>query len=86
MRAVEAAFKAGSGTSSMAAAAAQDASGTKGDLFYSLLYQGLYLEAEGDADGSKAAMMQALNTPYAQSSGDYMCAVAKAHCLRRSWM
>ena len=86
MRAVEAAFKAGSGTGSMEAAAIRDATGSRGDLFYSLLYQGLYLEAEGDAAGSKAAMLQSLDTPYVQSSGDYMCAVARVHCLRRDWL
>lgn len=86
MRAVEAAFKAGSGVESIAAAAAGDTKGTKGDLFYSLLYQGLYLEAEGDAERSKQAMLQSVETPYAQQSGDYMASVARVHCLRRGWM
>ena len=85
MRAVEAAFKAGSGVESIRAAGGTDPSGSKGDLFYSALYESLYHEAEGDAEGSKEAMLRAVATPYAKQAGDYMAALARVHCSLRGW-
>ena len=85
MRAVESAFKRGSGVASMLEAAAGDRKGTKGDLFYALLYSALYHEAEGQAGESKVAMLQAVATPYAQQSDDYMASVAHVHCKQRDW-
>ena len=85
MRAVESAFKRGSGVASMIEAAAGDRKGTKGDLFYALLYSALYYEAEGQAGESKDAMLQAVATPYAQQSDDYMASVAQVHCKQRGW-
>jgi hypothetical protein len=86
MRAVEAAFKSGDGGAIMARATAGDPAGKNGDLFYLLLYQGLFLEAEGQAEKSKHALLQSAQTPYARDSGDYMAIVAKVHCLRRGWL
>ena len=46
-------------------------------------YCGLFLEAEGDQAASIAAIRTALQTPYAQQSGDYMVAVASVHAQSR---
>lgn len=85
MRAVEAAFKAGSGVESIRAAGAADASGSKGDKFYAAMYESLYYEAEGQAEASREAMLRAVATPYAKQAGDYMAALARVHCQRRGW-
>jgi hypothetical protein len=86
MQTIESAFKEGSGVSSIQRAAHVDRDGTRGELFYCLLYQALYFEAEGEGAASKDAMLQAVGTPYAQKSGDYMAAVAAVHCQRRQWL
>lgn len=56
------------------------------DAFYGSLYEGLYAEARGDADAARAAVLQAVATPYGRQSGDYMAALARVHALRRGWM
>lgn len=85
MRAVEAAFRQGSGVGSMLDAAANDITGSTGDRFYALLYSALYHEAQGEALESQRAMLQAVATPYARRSGDYMVSVAQVHCSQRGW-
>jgi hypothetical protein len=62
------------------------------DAFYGLFYLGLYNEArfynqKDDVGNSKAAgyMRQALQTPYAVASNDYMVACARVHAQRRGW-
>eukprot|EP00884_Botryococcus_braunii_P007129 jgi/Botrbrau1/16417/Bobra.0142s0016.2 len=55
------------------------------DLFYTLLYQGLWHEAEGNEDAAKAAIVAAADSQYGKQSGDYMAALAKVHCRRRGW-
>lgn len=83
MRQIQAAFKNGSGVQSIQRVDEVDRDGKRGERFYCLLYQALYLEAEGDGEASRRAMLQAKRTPYAQNSGDYMAAVASIHCQRR---
>jgi hypothetical protein len=56
------------------------------DEFYSLLYQGLYHEARGDAEDAKAAVLAATSSTYGAQSGDYMAALAHVHALRRGWL
>ncbi len=56
------------------------------DTFYSLLYQGLYHEAKGDAAAAKQAVLAAVASEYGDRSGDYMAALAKVHALRRGWL
>jgi hypothetical protein len=45
-------------------------------------YLGLYLETQGSRDESAAAIITALQTPYARA-GDYMVAVAQVHAKSR---
>ena len=65
------------------AAAAGDAGGHA--TFYGLLYTALWYEAHEQPQEAEAAMLQAVATPYAQQSGDYMASLAKVHCQRRGW-
>jgi hypothetical protein len=83
MRAAYEAFKDGQQPSSILAAAAGDAGGSPS--FYALLYVGLWHEAHGDAAAARDAVLQAVATPYARGSGDYMAALARVHCLQRGW-
>jgi tetratricopeptide (TPR) repeat protein len=53
--------------------------------FYSWLYVSLYREAKGDDEGAKTALVAAMKTPYGNSSGDYMAALAEVHLKRRGW-
>ena len=53
--------------------------------FYSWLYVGLWYEAHGRESDAQAAILKALDTDYARSSGDYMAAVARVHAKRRIW-
>ncbi|PNH04290.1 hypothetical protein TSOC_009576 [Tetrabaena socialis] len=55
------------------------------DTFYGLLYVGLWEEAHGDAAAARKAITSAVQTQYAQRSGDYMASLARVHCLRRGW-
>ncbi len=48
-------------------------------------YVGLYHEAEGSPAEAEAAIVEAVATPYALQSGDYMASVASVHCLQRGW-
>jgi tetratricopeptide (TPR) repeat protein len=54
-------------------------SGVARDAFYASLYEGLYLEAEGDVAASKSAIDAACESAYAQHSADYMVTVARVH-------
>ena len=60
--------------------------GSASDLFYSRLYIGLWHEANGDAERAKEEILQAVETPYAKLSGDYMAGLAFVHAKRRGWM
>lgn len=82
MRAAYEAFQHGHDPSTILAAA-HDNGGH--DTFYALLYVGLWQEAHGDAEAARAAMVRAVQTPYARQSGDYMAALAGVHCARRGW-
>lgn len=84
MRAAYEAFRDGAGPAAIAAAAGPDPEA--GPSFYSLLYQGLYAEAHGDAAAAREAMRRACATQYARRSGDFMANVCRIHCLRRGWM
>ncbi|CAL8468507.1 g8047 [Coccomyxa elongata] len=55
------------------------------DTFYAQLYTGLYYESLGDASRAEEAMLAAVQSPYAQQSGDYMSGVAAVHCLTRGF-
>lgn len=66
------------------AAAGPTATGSH-DVFYALLYVGLWHEAHGDGAQAQAAITKAVGTQYAQNSGDYMAALARVHCQRRGW-
>ncbi|BDA43529.1 hypothetical protein COCOBI_04-5410 [Coccomyxa sp. Obi] len=55
------------------------------DTFYAQLYTGLFYESSGDASKAEEAMLAAVQTPYAQQSGDYMAGVAAVHCLTRGF-
>lgn len=48
-------------------------------------YAGLYSEAHGDGQAAREALLQAVATPYAQRSGDYMAALARVHVQQRGW-
>jgi hypothetical protein len=65
------------------AEAARAAGATAHDAFYAALYDGLLREAQGQAAASGAAILQALATPYAASSSDYMVCVARVHAQQR---
>jgi hypothetical protein len=65
------------------AGAARAAGASAHDAFYALLYQGLLLEAQGRAAASGECIAQALATPYAASSTDYMVSVARVHAQQR---
>lgn len=54
-------------------------------LLWAVQYTGLYHESFGDASRAEKAMLEAVQTPYAQQSGDYMAAVAAVHCLTRGF-
>ncbi len=82
MRAAYEAFRAG-GDPAAITASARDAGGH--DTFYASLYEGLWHEAHGDAQGAREAVTRAVRTAYAQLSGDYMAALARVHCQRRGW-
>eukprot|EP00242_Pyramimonas_sp_CCMP2087_P012223 CAMPEP_0198215638 /NCGR_PEP_ID=MMETSP1445-20131203/51548_1 /TAXON_ID=36898 /ORGANISM="Pyramimonas sp., Strain CCMP2087" /LENGTH=241 /DNA_ID=CAMNT_0043891461 /DNA_START=290 /DNA_END=1015 /DNA_ORIENTATION=+ len=56
------------------------------DRFYSLLYVGLWHEAQGDDEEAKRAIVESARTPYAQKSGDYMASLALVHCKERGWL
>ena len=56
------------------------------DLFYSRLYIGLWHEANGDAERAKQEILDAVDTPYAKRSGDYMAGLALVHAKRRGWL
>jgi hypothetical protein len=68
-------------------------SSSASDAFYGLFYLGLYNEARYSSSSnsssccSKAAgyLKQALQTPYALASNDYMVACARVHVVRRGW-
>ena len=72
------------GTGSLNALREAGAAGP-GPLFYSLLYEGLFAEANGDAAAAREAISAAARTPYGRDSGDYMARLAAVHCLRRGW-
>ncbi|XAR49166.1 hypothetical protein NMG60_11032262 [Bertholletia excelsa] len=61
------------------------ASGRENEYFYASLYAGLYYESEGKQDGAKFHILSATQSPYGQSSYDYMASLAKVHCLCRNW-
>lgn len=83
MRAAYAAF---SGAGSLEALVqAGTASGAPHDAFYSLLYQGLYHEARGEAEAARAAVLAAVATPYGRGSNDYMASLAGVHAAERGW-
>lgn len=83
MRAAEEAFRTGCTTDIIAAAAGRDTQGHA--AFYSLLYIALWYEAEGEQSAAKEAMLRAVETEYAEGSGDYMASLAKVHCKLRGW-
>lgn len=53
--------------------------------FYAQLYLSLWHEAFDQPDLARTAMLNAVQTPYAKSAGDYMTAVARVHCKVRGW-
>lgn len=55
------------------------------DEFYSLLYQGLFHEAQGEEQEARGAVLAATQSLYGVQSEDYMAALAKVHALRRGW-
>ena len=86
MRAAYAAFDARSATSVEDLLAVGDAAGAaSGPYFYARLYAGLYEEASGRTDASRDRILEAIASPYAQASGDYMAAVARMHASVRGW-
>jgi hypothetical protein len=62
-------------------------SGGPADEFYSLLYLGLFNEAQGEISKAENYMKSAINTKYAKAVGskDYMVDVARVHCSLRHW-
>jgi len=56
-----------------------------GAQFYSRLYYALFHESIGQMDVAKNSMLDAVATPYAEQSGDFMAALARVHSLRRGW-
>jgi hypothetical protein len=85
MRVAQVAFERGEGPSKLIAIAEQDASASRSNAFYALLYIALLNEAEGRLGDSQSAMCKALATPYAQQASDYMVSVAKVHIKQRKW-
>ena len=67
------------------AALAETGKESPGALFYSLLYTGLFAEANGREEPARAAITAAAETPYARESGDYMAGLAAVHCSLRGW-
>jgi len=84
MRAAYEAFRTGSDPSTILEAAGGDTIGHA--AFYARLYVALWNEAHGMADDAKSAMLDSLQTRYAQSSGDYMASLANVHARRRGWL
>ncbi|CAL5221290.1 g3456 [Coccomyxa viridis] len=80
MRAAYAAFQEGTSPDGILQAADHR---RPSDAFYANLYRGLFLEAENEETESMEAIRTALQTPYAQQSGDYMVAVASVHAKLR---
>ena len=62
---------------------AQAGAASAHDSFYALLYEGLLLEAQGNAPASARAISSALASPYAASSSDFMVSVARMHEKQR---
>ncbi|KAJ4750047.1 Tetratricopeptide repeat (TPR)-like superfamily protein [Rhynchospora pubera] len=60
-------------------------SGREDEFFYASLYAGLYYESLNDTDSAKFHIIEACNSLYGSSSGDYMASLAKVHCLCRNW-
>mmetsp|Transcript_21364 Transcript_21364/g.36403 ORF Transcript_21364/g.36403 Transcript_21364/m.36403 type:complete len:268 (+) Transcript_21364:79-882(+) len=83
MRAAYQAFQ-GAGPDKIKVAITDDSGGT---CFYGNLYIALWHEAQGSLQEAEArvAMEAACATQYAQTSGDYMAALARVHCKRRGW-
>ena len=79
LRATLRVFRGEAGVEELAQAGAASAH----DRFYSVLYEGLLLEAQGDAPASARAIAQALACPYAASSTDFMVCVARMHEKQR---
>ena len=48
-------------------------------------YVGLFHESVGEHAEAQQALLEAVQTPYAQQSGDYMAGLAAVHCLRRGY-
>lgn len=51
----------------------------------SVSFGGCRHEGHGDAVSAKESMLRAVRSKYAQTSGDFMAAVAWVHCKRRNW-
>ena len=83
LRAAYAAFKEGSEPQRILAAA-NPMRGSR-DTFYANLYVGLFHESVGELVEAERALLEAVGTPYAQQSGDYMAGLAAVHCLRRRY-
>lgn len=83
MRTVLEVFKNGTNPDAILASAGSDRQGH--DRFYSLLYHGLFYEAEGKEEMAKKSIVEACKTDYAKMSGDYMTSLARVHVLRRGW-
>ncbi|KAJ4820821.1 Tetratricopeptide repeat (TPR)-like superfamily protein [Rhynchospora pubera] len=60
-------------------------SGREDEFFYASLYAGLYYESLNDTNSAKFHIIEACNSLYGSSSGDYMASLAKVHCLCRNW-
>lgn len=55
------------------------------DMFYADFYLALYSECRGETTKAAAYIQQALKTPYASASNDYMVACARVHAKIRGW-
>lgn len=81
MRVAEALFR---GTGS--AEQLEEAGGrSPSDQFYSLLYRGLYAEAEGETAAAERYITEAAATSYGRKSQDYMAKLAQVHVKLRGW-
>ena len=83
MRAAYDAFRHGDNPEEIIQATKNDKEGHA--AFYSMLYTGLWYEAFGNESQAREAITMAIQTRYAQESGDYMASLAKVHIVRRGW-